>query len=110
MMRRDDNPQQRRGPVRIGNVLAAEMSRLGLARIDAARRLERAWEALLGAELAAFTQPGKVQGGTLEVMVGNSVLMQELTFRKIELVEKLKQEVPDQQITDIRFRVGVVKT
>ena len=44
----------------------------------------------------------------LQVIVSNSVIMQELTFRQEELVTKLQRMLPQHRITSVRFRVGSV--
>ena len=67
---------------------------------------------------------GPPQGGTIgivitdapsdefsvvEVTVCNSAVLQELTFRKTELVKKIATALPDQKIRDMRFRIGTLK-
>ena len=49
---------------------------------------------------------GGLRRGTLEVVVTNSTLMQELGFQKADLLETLTRLLPDQGIKDLRFRVG----
>ena len=39
----------------------------------------------------------------------NSAVLQELTFQKKQLLEKIVVALPDQKIRDLRFRIGVVK-
>jgi hypothetical protein len=53
-----------------------------------------------------FTQAGLIKRGALEVTVANSMLVQELGYRKAELLATLGQLLPDQTIRDLRFRVG----
>jgi hypothetical protein len=52
---------------------------------------------------------GKIRRGVLEVLVGNSAVLQELTFQKKHLLDKIVAALPDQKIRDVRFRIGVVK-
>jgi hypothetical protein len=40
--------------------------------------------------------------------VANSTLVQELGFRKRDLLDALGRLLPDQPIRDLRFRVGAV--
>jgi hypothetical protein len=63
----------------------------------------------VGSELAGETRPGKVRGGVLEVFTVNSTLLQELTFRKTELVKKLTSAAPQFKIRDLRFRLGALE-
>jgi hypothetical protein len=44
----------------------------------------------------------------LEVFVANSVVLQELTFRKADLLRKLAEKLPQFKIRDLRFRSGAV--
>jgi hypothetical protein len=44
------------------------------------------------------------------VIVGNSVLLQELThFHRRTLLQKIQQFLGGMKITDLRFRIGVVR-
>jgi hypothetical protein len=56
-----------------------------------------------------MTRCGAVRRGRLEVIVANSTLIQELTFRKSEIVAGLKQRLPEWEVQDVRFRVGQVE-
>ena len=70
-------------------------------------RTEAAWREAAG-ELAPYTRVGQVRGGKLEVIVSNSTVLQELTFRKPSLISDLAGRLPDEGIQDIRFRTGSV--
>ena len=95
-----------RGPQTIGNVLSELMSRRGYARIQATATYETAWSEAAGPLAAKYTRPGQLRRGTLEVVVANSTLMQELGFQKQQLLESLAKLLPDEGITNLRFRVG----
>jgi hypothetical protein len=84
------------------------MARRGYARQQAAAAYADAWQSAVGAPWNKYTQAGVIRRGALEVIVANSTLLQELGFRKIELLTKLCQLLPDQNIRDLRFRVGSV--
>ena len=43
------------------------------------------------------------------VVVANSALIQEWTFQKPTLVKALVRFLPDQQIKDLRFRLGAIE-
>jgi len=46
----------------------------------------------------------------LEVVVGNAVLLQELThFHKRRLLEQLRRRLPGTPLKDLRFRAGVLE-
>jgi len=97
-----------RGPRRIGEVLPELMARWGYVRVRSAEAVERAWREAAGSWMAGYTQPGALRRKTLEVVVANSTLMQELTFQKMTLLKTLNDLLPDEEIEDLHFRVGVV--
>lgn len=97
-----------RQPTPIGNVVAELMSRKGLGRQRSAEQRESVWRDVIGADLAEMTRCGEVRRRRLEVVVANSTLMQELTFRKEEIIEALRHQLPELVVEDIRFRVGSV--
>ena len=96
-----------RRPKRIDNVLAQVVQKRGYAQVRAAGERDQAWEQAIG-ELASATRVGALRRGTLEIQVTNSLLMQELTFRKEELILKLQTALPDAGIKQLRFRVGQI--
>ena len=96
-----------KGPQAIGDVLAQLMARRGFARVQSAAAFESAWREAAG-EMARFTRLGQVRRGRLEVIAANSTIIQELSFRKLELIHALARLLPDERINGIRFRVGSV--
>jgi predicted nucleic acid-binding Zn ribbon protein len=98
----------KRGPQHVSNVLAQLMARRGFARQQGAAACQEAWGRAAGPLAAEHTRAGAVRRGTLEVMVAHSTLLQELSFQKIELLQRLQELLPDEGIRDIRFRVGTI--
>jgi predicted nucleic acid-binding Zn ribbon protein len=97
---------QPRGPQAIGNVLSELMAQRGFARVQSADALHAAWREAAGPLVAAYTRIGQLRAGTLELIVGNSTLVQELGFQKQDLIAALARLLPDEQIKSLRFRVG----
>ena len=97
-----------RGPQPIGDILAELMARKGFAGLQSAEAFEGAWKEAAGALVAEYTRVGALRRGKLEVVVANSTLLQELTYQKPALLEALNRLLPDQQVKDVRFRVGEV--
>ena len=95
-------------PQRIGDILADLMARRGFARLQATELFAEAWREAAGPLAAEYTQVGVLRRGTLEVTVQNSTLVQELVFQRPSLLKTLARLLPDEQIQDIRFRVGIV--
>ena len=102
------NPKPQ-GPVRIGEIIPQIMARYGFQRRLEIETIREIWyetvEAILTEPLAKLTLPGRVRGGILEVNVKNSVLVQELSFFESEIIEKLKEKLPQSKIRKIRFVV-----
>jgi predicted nucleic acid-binding Zn ribbon protein len=96
------------GPARIADALSQLMARRGYARIQAASELDAAWGDAVGEQLATQSRPGNLRRGVLEVTVGNSAVLQELTFVKRTILKELQRTVPEQKIRDLRFRVGPI--
>jgi predicted nucleic acid-binding Zn ribbon protein len=98
-----------RGPQMIGNVLSELMSRRGYARVQSASAYEAAWREAAGPLAAQYTRVGPLRRGTLEIVVANSTLVQELGFQKCSLLQNLAELLPDERIENLRFRVGPIK-
>jgi len=97
-----------RGPKAIGDVLAELMAKRGFARAQTAAARESAWREACGPLAAKYSRSGAVRRGKLEVTVANSTLAQELSFQRLALIEALARLLPDEEIREIRFRVGPI--
>ena len=95
-----------RKPQPIADVLARLLARRGYARERSNGACAAAWNEAVGEPLAQQTRPGTIRGGVLEVLAANSTLLQELTFQKHELLQKLGRLLPDQPVRELRFRLG----
>jgi len=95
-------------PQAIGDVLGELISRRGYARVEAGEAYAAAWQVAAGEAIGRFTRAGQVKRGLFEVQVANSALLQELTFQKAALLTKLRHELPQEKIKDLRFKVGKV--
>jgi predicted nucleic acid-binding Zn ribbon protein len=104
--------RRRRVPVRpaktIGSVMGQLLVKKGYGQVQAAKSCESAWQEALGSRFQKETRCGSVRGGILEITVSNSLVLQELTFIKSQLVEQLATLVPEQKITGLRFKVGQI--
>ena len=101
--------RKKRGPVPIGNIVADILARKGLGRQEATLELDKIWNKIIEKPLAEITRCGQIRRQQLEIVVENSTAMQELTFRKQELIDLLNREIPQQKLKDIRFRVGTIQ-
>ncbi len=97
-----------RGPVSIARVVSELTIRRGLGRVGTVEQFRRTWEQLVGVELASQCRVASLSRGVLEVVVSSSVVLQELAFRKGELLQAMQSRVPGKAIRDIRFRIGTL--
>jgi predicted nucleic acid-binding Zn ribbon protein len=95
-------------PQRIGDVLAELMARRGYARVQSGAACADAWRQAAGETLAANSRATQVRRGVLEVLVSHSTLAQEIGFQKQELIQRLAELLPDENIRDLKLRVGRV--
>ena len=96
------------GPQRINNILAELIARRGFGRVQTTANYEDAWRQAAGPLAAQFTRLGSFKRGTLEIVVANSTLVQELTFQKATLLASLQKLLPEQNFRGLRFRVGAL--
>ena len=99
----------KRGPQAIGNVLSELMSRRGYARVQSVAVYDAAWREAAGPLAAKYSRVGPLRRGTLDVVVANSTVVQELGFQKSALLKSLAVLLPDEGIENLRFRVGNIR-
>jgi predicted nucleic acid-binding Zn ribbon protein len=105
---REQRRHYARKPKSIGNVIAQLITARGYGRIQADSNFAAAWETAVGPALAKYTLPGRLRRGVLEITVGNSMAVQELTFQKQQILKQLQTNQPDAKIRDLRFRIGSI--
>lgn len=93
-------------PRKFADVLAELMAKRGYSRQRSRSDLADAWRSAAGDLIADHSRPGLVKRGTLEVVVTHSALLQELSFQRETILQKLQQSAPQEKIADLRFRVG----
>lgn len=94
-----------RPPKAIGDILAELMARRGYARRQAHEAFQDAWREATGDMIAQYSRAGRVRRGQLDVAVANSTLLHELTFQKQTILARLAELLPQERISDLRFRV-----
>lgn len=97
-----------RQPKRASDVIAQLMIRRGYGRFESNRSLQESWADAVGPALAKAARIGKVRRGVLDVVVANSVLLQELKFIQQQLLQRLAELEPEQNIRSLRFTTGNV--
>ncbi len=100
--------QGRGQPQHIGNVLSELFVRRGYGRVQGAAAIQAAWRVAAGDTIADASRVGVLRRGTLEIVVANSLLSQELMFRKTQLLAELQRQLSADAVRNLRFRVGPV--
>jgi hypothetical protein len=97
---------KRRGAQPIADILGELVARRGFARVRGQEHLEDAWRTAIGQPGGKYTRVGSVRRGTLEILVANSVLLQELAgFQKQSLLKRLREVLGSDEIRELRFRL-----
>lgn len=108
---RRDREQRRhyaRKPKKIGDVIAQVVTTRGYGRVQSLEQFASAWQAAVGEVLARSSRCGQLKRGMLEIRAGNSIVVQELTFQKQQILAALRAQLPDTKIRDLRIRVGAI--
>ena len=66
----------------------------------------RVWKEVVGQTYAENAQPSKIRKKQLTVTVSDSVWLQELTFYKETILEKLNRKLGRKAVNSINIRVG----
>ena len=98
---------RRSGPRKIGEIVPQLLARRGYARLLAHDEFQTVWQQASGS-FSQFSRAGQLRRGVLEVIVSNSVVRQELTFQKRQLLSQLSESLPQHNIRDLRFKVGTI--
>ncbi len=98
----------KRGPRKLGDVVANLMARRGYGREAGSAQFDEAWSKVAGSQVAKKSRVGNLRKGVLEIVVSNSTTLQELTFVKQQLLDQLVHETSGTPIQALRFRVGMV--
>lgn len=117
-MKRKDDPELQalqeltrgkgpRGPKRLGEVVGRLVARKGYVDDLGEEQRLSAWRDAAGT-LAAHSRPGRINRGTLEVLVKNSVVLQEITFQKAAILGRLRARPEWRTLVEIRFKVGTI--
>jgi hypothetical protein len=89
-------------------IMATVMSRRSYGRVLTVERFDNALREAVGDMLASFVRVAGLRRGRLDVVVANSAMLQEMTYHRTTILEKMSATLPDEAIRDIRFRIGPV--
>jgi predicted nucleic acid-binding Zn ribbon protein len=106
---REQRRHYARRPKAIKDILAQLITARGYGRIQANADFTAAWRAAAGETFEPYTLPGRLKRGCLEVTVTNSIVIQELTFQKDQILAALREQCPDANIRNLKFRIGTIE-
>lgn len=90
---------------RIGSLVNQLMSRRGYAQVVASEKMHQVIAAAVGPTLQNAFQVGKLNAGVLQLYATDSVSLQELNFQKRTILRRIQQDLPGNQVTELRFRI-----
>jgi len=88
---------------RVGDILPTVLKSIGLGQRLKEQEVLGIWAQVVGEEIAARTQPLRVDRGVLHVRVDHSAWLHELHFMEKDILKKLKEKAPDIELNRIRF-------
>ena len=81
------------------------LARRGYAQVSVNEAMTEVVTKVLGDGFKNEFQIGNLKGGKLHIYAADSVILQELNFRKREILQAIIQSFPDSKVSDIRFRI-----
>lgn len=82
------------------------LARKGYIQTQSKTDLSEGWRVAAGQKWQSKTMVGNLRQGVLEVVVESSAAHQQLEFNKKQLLTSIQNQLPQNNIRSIRFRVG----
>ena len=98
-----------RNPEKIGKILEQVLFNLKIKRKIKEGMASCVWKEVVGKKIAAHTQAIRVKRGKLFVNVNDSSWLQEISFLKEKITEKINKRMREDIIKEIYFKIGEVK-
>ena len=96
-----------REPAPMAEILKPVLRGIRPARRDPAEQVRAVWASVVGQKTAGRTRVTTLREGELIVEVSSAALRQHLAvFRRDEVLEALRQALPETPVTAIRYRVA----
>jgi hypothetical protein len=92
----------------VGVTLSAVAQHYGMEAKLLEYRLQRRWPEIVGRQIAAHTWPEAVRFKKLYLIAESSVWLQQLTFLKFSLIEKINQACGTPAVSDLVLRIGEI--
>ncbi|MFA5164621.1 MAG: DUF721 domain-containing protein [Candidatus Omnitrophota bacterium] len=95
-------------PIAISEAMESVLRGLGGGRGPQAGSVSAAWAKAAGEDGLKHTKPMDIKDGVLIVHVDSSGWLHKLTMEKIQLLSKIKEEIGEDLVKDIKLRIGGV--
>ncbi|MDP3939963.1 MAG: DUF721 domain-containing protein [Deltaproteobacteria bacterium] len=89
-------------------VLEAVLDRLKLTQSVREHRVFEIWDAAVGPQVAAHARPQSIAKGVLRVRVDHNTWLQQLTYMKSVLLDKLNAQLGEGTLADLDLRLGKI--
>lgn len=103
-MRKSPRPPLK-APIRLGEFLASVLKTKETDPKVLLSHLQYRWSEIVGPLLSRKSLPVKMGGNRLIIGVAGSAWANELEFMKLQILEKIRKDLPDLPIDEIRFQV-----
>ena len=102
------NQRQRfqRRPKTASELINYLLTRKGYIQTQSNHDLAESWRVAAGKKWQTKTMVGNLRQGVLDVVVDSAAAHQQLEFIKQQLLTSIQNQLPQNKIRDIRFRVG----
>ncbi len=89
----------------IGSWVNQLLARRGYAQVTVNEAMASVISEVLGEGLENAFQIGNLKAGKLQIYTEDSVTLQELNFRKRDILAAIRRSFPDSNVSEVRFRI-----
>ncbi|MBI5198170.1 MAG: DUF721 domain-containing protein [Nitrospirae bacterium] len=92
----------------VSGILARVIRQYGLEGKFREHQLLQEWSGIVGETIARHTRPEEIRFKKLHLVVDSSAWMQQLTFFKKEIIDKVNAAFKSEMVREIRMKVGPI--
>jgi hypothetical protein len=104
-MRRKKKPRQG-GLVEVSALLEGALKTLGVSGDFEKHRVEKKLREVLGEKVSQALMGVSLKGRVVQIEFGHSIWLNEVNFRKAEILDKLQRELPDIGIKELKLALS----
>jgi len=93
---------------RISRILDEIIKRYGLEGKVMEYKLSVHWKDIVGEIIASHTRPAGIRYKKLKILVDSPVWLQEISFYKHEIIEKINRHFGKTLVTKVYFKIGEI--